>query len=128
MERKVMVVDDDPYIRLAVREILTTQGIDLLEAEGGSQCLDAMAEGFRGVILMDIMMPEMDGWDTINAIVDNGYYDGSMIFMLTARDEPDEKMEGLQEYVTDYLTKPFDPDELVSIVQEYLGYLGQLEK
>ena len=123
MEPKVMIVDDDPYIRLAVKEILNAEGINLAEADGYDECLESMGWGFKGVILMDIMMPEKDGWDTINAIVDKGYYEGNMIFMLTAKDQPDDKMEGLQEYVVDYLTKPFDPDLLVATVREYLGYL-----
>jgi DNA-binding response OmpR family regulator len=72
---------------------------------------------------MDVMMPEINGWETVRKIVENGYYEGSLIFMLTALETPDEIIEDLQKYVVDYLTKPFEPKELVSTCQTYLSYL-----
>ena len=123
MANKVMVVDDDQYIRMSVKLALGRAGIDVAEADGGRECLRQMQAGFKGVILMDLMMPDMDGWDTIRAIVDQGYLDGSMIFVLTALESPDKKMEGLEQYVTGCATKTFDADELLDAVQEYLSYL-----
>ena len=73
------------------------------------------------------MMPGMDGWDTIKEIVDNNLLEGNIIAMLTAKDQPDEKMDKLKEYVIDYLTKPFDPDELIATVDEYFTYLEKLD-
>jgi len=55
--------------------------------------------------------------------VDRGYAAGNIIAILTAKDVPDQKMEGLKEYVIDYMTKPFDPKELVANVKEYFAYL-----
>jgi len=122
---KVMVVDDDENVLLVAREIFEPEGIRVITAGSGKECLTYLGSGFRGLILMDIMMPEMDGWDTIREIVRQGYAgEGTLIAMLTAKDVPDRKMEGLQEYVIDYITKPFDPDELVALVKEYLGYLA----
>ena len=124
MSRKVMIVDDDPSIRIAVKTLLGRAEFDVRTAGSGPECLEELRKGFKGVILMDIMMPDMDGWDTITEIVNRGYNDGNMIFMLTAKDVPDRKMDGLQEYVIDYLTKPFEPHELVGAVEQYLSYLG----
>lgn len=122
---KVMVVDDDENVLVVAREVFEPEGIPVITAGSGKECLKYLESGFRGVILMDIMMPEMDGWDTIREIVSQGYAEeGTLIAMLTAKDVPDRKMEGLQEYVIDYITKPFDPDELVALVKEYLGYLA----
>ena len=123
MERKVMIVDDDPSILITIKTILESEDIDIVTADSGQACLDTLAEGFRGVILMDIMMPHMDGWDTIRAMVDQDYLEGNVIFMLTAKDAPDSKMEGLEQYVIDYVTKPFEPEKLISTVNEYLSYL-----
>ena len=123
MNQQVMVVDDDSSIRMAVKELLESENIKVSEAAGGKECLEALEQGFKGVILMDIMMPVMDGWDTIREIVNSGYQEGNVIFMLTAKDDPGEKMEGLETYVTDYVVKPFDPDRLVTTVEEYLSYL-----
>ena len=72
---------------------------------------------------MDVMMPQMDGWDTINNIVERGLYEGNIILMLTAKREPDEKMRKIQDYVTDYITKPFNPMELLDMVEFYLTLL-----
>ena len=125
MKKKVMVVDDDPTILYSVRKIFEPRGFEVVTASNGNECLDELEKGFNGVVLMDIMMPKMDGWDTIRAIVDRGYIErnGIIISMLTAKDVPDQKMEGLQEYVAAYITKPFYPDELVATVEEYFTYL-----
>ena len=124
MVRRVMIVDDEPDIREVVKVVLEPCGFDVLTVDSGNRCIEELEQGFKGVILMDIMMPDMDGWDTITEIVNRGYNDGNMIFMLTAKDVPDRKMDGLQEYVIDYLTKPFEPHELVGAVEQYLSYLG----
>ncbi len=124
MKKKVMIVDDDPYILITIREIFEPEGFEVVTASGGRECLEELKKGFKGVILMDIMMPQMDGWDAIREIVARGYTEGNIIAiaMLTAKDVPDQKMEGLQEYVIDYITKPFDPKELVATVEEYFIY------
>ena len=124
MNKKVLIVDDNEHIRAAVDFICQSEELDLYSAAGGEECLHHLEAGFRGVILMDIMMPEMDGWDTIREIVGRGLYAGNLIVMLTGLGEPDEKMEGVQEYVTDYLTKPFGPDQLLDSLRSYLALLG----
>lgn len=119
-KNSVMIVDDEPSILIAVRVLLEPEGFEVLTVDSGAKCIEELKKGFRGVILMDIMMPRMDGWDTIKSLVDEGLIEGNIIVMLTAKDTPGEKMEGLQEYVIDYINKPFDPDELVSYIREYL--------
>lgn len=119
----VMVVDDDPRILLTVRTLLEAEGFGVVTARSGRECLEALADGFAGLVLMDIMMPSLDGWDTVRECQKGGYLPRIMIVMLTARDVPDPKMEGLQELVFDYITKPFLPDELVSRVRKYVDYL-----
>ena len=61
MGAKVMIVDDEQYIRLAIRMVLKHKGIDTLEADCGKACLENLRKGFRGLILMDIMMPGING-------------------------------------------------------------------
>ena len=124
MTKKVMVVDDDPSILFTVKELLEPEGYKVVAVSSGKECLKEMANGFKGVILMDIMMPGMDGWETVQRIVDGGYLGGNIIAMFTARDIADHKMEGLGKYVTDYITKPFDPEELILTIKEYSRHLG----
>lgn len=119
METDVMLVDDNGDIRESVELLFQSVDMKIITAVGGEECLSYLKSGFKGLILMDIMMPGLDGWDTIREIVNNGLYEGNIIIMLTAKGEPDTKMEGLQEYVTDYITKPFDPKELVNAVKYY---------
>jgi DNA-binding response OmpR family regulator len=120
---QVMIVDDDPRILLTVRTLLTVEGFPVVTADSGEACLRHLEEGFSGLVLMDIMMPGLDGWDTIRACEARGYLERILIVMLTARDVPDAKMEGLQELVFDYITKPFHPDEFVAQVRRYVEYL-----
>lgn len=127
MTAKIMLVDDEEIIRESVGTFFESEGISYLTADGGDACLEHLEAGFRGVILMDVMMPGMNGWDTIRKIVEEDLFDGNIIVMLTALNAPDNKMEGIQEYVTDYLTKPFNPDELLDVIQYYFSLLNNLE-
>ena len=127
MNARVMLVDDEEMIRDSVAVFFQSEGVGILTAASGEECLEHLDAGFRGVILMDVMMPEMNGWDTIRRIVENDLYEGNIIVMLTALNAPDNKMEGIQEYVTDYLTKPFNPDELMDVLRYYLGLMEALE-
>ena len=122
-----MIVDDNQYIRESVEILLQLNGTRLLNASGGEECLKHLQEGFRGVILMDIMMAFMDGWDTIREIVDRGLNDGNVIIMLTAMNEPTVKMDGLQEYVVDYITKPFNPHEFIEKLKFYVSFLDGVQ-
>ena len=124
MSNKIMIVDDNEYVRASVEIICQSVQLDFASAASGPECLAQLESGFRGVILMDIMMPEMDGWDTIREIVQRDLYPGNVIVMLTGMGEPDTKMDGVQEYVTDYMTKPFGPDQLIESLQYYLALLG----
>ena len=119
MEHKIMIVDDDPYILIAIRELFEPENCEVYTVSKGQDCIEELKRGFRGVILMDIMMPHMDGWDTVKAIVDQGLFEGNVISMFTAKDMPDKKMDALKDYVVDYLTKPFDPEELVDTIKKY---------
>lgn len=123
---QVMLVDDEECIRETVFELLDSEGIDIVTAASARDCLQLLHNGFRGVILMDVMMPEMDGWSTIREIDKAGLLQGNIISMLTAMDVPDERMEGLQEVVIDYITKPFEADYFVAAVRKYLVLLDQL--
>lgn len=123
---RVMLVDDEECIRETVYELLSSESIEIITAAGGHECLQLLQDGFRGIILMDVMMPGMDGWATIREIEKAGLLQGNIISMLTAMDVPDERMDGLQEVVIDYITKPFDPTVFIATVRRYLELLDQL--
>ncbi len=123
MDTQIMVVDDDPSIRATVEIVLNTKGHSTCIVESGKKCLDKLREGFRGLILMDVMMPEMDGWDTISAIETEGLHGGNVICMLTAVHDPGPKLEKLTEYVMNYVRNPFTSEEFLETVAEYIEYV-----
>ena len=117
MDKKLMVVDDDPDILITIRNIFEREGYEVLTVDSGIDCIRELERGFKGIILMDIMMPFMDGWDTIREMVVKGLTNGIMISIVTAKGTPDhERMKGLESYVRDYIAKPFNVGELVSNV------------
>jgi len=122
MDKKIMIVDDDPDILISVRRIFENQGFEVFTVDSGNDCIKEIEHGFKGVVLMDIMMPFMDGWDTINEINKRGLSKNVIISILTARGTPDhDKMRGLESYIYDYITKPFDVKELISNVKNMIA-------
>ncbi len=123
MHDRVMIVDDDAAILRTVKLLMADGGYDVRLAASGEQCLQMLREGFGGLVLMDVMMPGMDGWDTIAAIADQGLMDGNVICMLTALYDPGPKMQRLKKHVLDYIRKPFSREELLAAVEDSLLYV-----
>ena len=119
MGKKLMIVDDDPDILITIRKIFEKEGYEVFTVDSGKDCIDELQKGFKGVILMDIMMPFMDGWDTIKQIVELGFAPDVTISIVTAKGTPHQnKINGLAPYIRDYIPKPFDIKELVLNVNE----------
>ena len=122
-EYQVMIVDDDAHIRIAVLETLSEENITTIAVQNGFECIEKLKSGFSGVILLDLMMPDMDGWDTVMEIISNDLFKDIIIVVLTARSVPDQKMISVQEYIFDYLVKPFEPEYLIEKVRYALEFL-----
>ena len=122
MDKKIMIVDDDPDILISIRKIFEREGYEVFTVDSGMDCIKELERGFRGVVLMDIMMPFMDGWDTIEEIKNKGLSKNVVISILTAKGTPDHnKIKGLQPYIHDYITKPFDVQNLISNVNNMIA-------
>jgi len=121
MDEHVMLVDDDPAIQRVVSIILSGAGYELSIVHSGQECLDEIRNGFRGLILMDIMMPKLDGWDTIGAMIEEGLVGGVAICMFSALHDTAPKDPDLERYVIGRLQKPFTCDELLNSVRECLS-------
>ncbi|DAC72980.1 MAG TPA: response regulator [Thermoplasmata archaeon] len=119
MQKKIMIVDDDPDILITIRELFETDGFEVYTVPCGKDCIEELENGFKGVILMDIMMPHLDGWSTIRQIVSKGLDKGNIISMISAKDECDWRYEDLKQYVRNYINKPFDTKELLHIIRGY---------
>ncbi len=122
MNKRIMVVDDDPDILISIRKIFEREGYEVFTVDSGMDCVKEIERGFKGVVLMDIMMPFMDGWDTIEEIRKKGLAKNVVISILTAKGTPDhDKIKGLQSFIYDYITKPFDVKSLVSNVNNMIS-------
>ena len=83
--KKVMVVDDDEGIRKTVGTVLRKNSYEVVLCPSGEDCLGQLRSGFAGIVLMDIMMPGLTGWQTIRAMMDENLLDGVLICMLTTK-------------------------------------------
>jgi DNA-binding response OmpR family regulator len=119
MQNKVMIVDDDPDILITIRELFESEGFIVYTVPCGKDCIEELENGFKGVILLDIMMPHMDGWATIRQIVIRGLHKGNIISMISAKDECDWRFDDLKQYIQNYINKPFDTRQLVNMVKGY---------
>jgi DNA-binding NtrC family response regulator len=123
MKENVMVVDDDESVRETLNDFFRSEGFESIAVETGDKCIKLLQNDFRGVILLDILMPGMDAWETIRNIVEKGLTDHILIFLLTALKEPPAKMEPYKQFVIDYCVKPCDLDKLSTDVRQYLKYI-----
>jgi len=116
---KILIVDDDPHIRKLLQVILAEEGFTILEAQDGKDALSLLDSEKVDLIILDIMMPNMDGWDLCENI--RAYYSDSLpILMLTAKGETAQKVKGFNLGADDYLVKPFHPAELIARIKALL--------
>jgi DNA-binding response OmpR family regulator len=114
----VLVVDDDEVIRQLIAVNLTLEGFEVVTAVDGQDCLDKVAEADPDVITLDVMMPQLDGWVTATQLRRNPETAGIRVVLITARAQQDDRSRGRQIGVDAYLTKPFDPAEMIRVVRE----------
>ena len=122
---RVLVVDDDADIRGLVRELLERQGYEVDEAANGREGLRALYASPPDVVLLDVSMPELDGWETLERIRD---LSDVPVAMLTARAGELEKVRGLKAGADDYVTKPFGRQELLARIEALLRRAGPREQ
>jgi DNA-binding response OmpR family regulator len=114
---RIMVVDDDPHIREVVRHFLGTAGFDVVEASDGREALRLLERTQADLLVLDVMMPKMDGWQLCQELK---RLRDVPILMLTAKGETSQKLKGFELGADDYLVKPFEPAELAARVKALL--------
>jgi DNA-binding response OmpR family regulator len=117
---RVLVIDDEPPIRLLCRVNLEAADMEVIEAENGPAGLAAARSERPDVILLDVMMPGMDGWQVLEQLLNDERTRDVPIVFLTARAELRDQARGLELGGVDYITKPFNPTELAPLVEELL--------
>ena len=117
---KIMVVDDEPNVRLVVRRVLEKVGHEVIEADGGEECLKKLSKAPVDLVFMDIRMPGDNGWTVYRKIKEDEKMQDIPVVMLTIKPLTQEtlkrkEMEGL----ADYITKPFSGEDLVEVVKQF---------
>ena len=124
----VLVIDDEAPIRLLCRVNLEAEGMPVLEARDGPSGLEAARSETPDVILLDVMMPGLDGWGVAEALLEDDRTADIPIIFLTARAEFRDRARGLDIGGVDYITKPFNPVELAPLVRALLDRLKRGER
>jgi DNA-binding response OmpR family regulator len=117
MALRVLVIDDEAPIRLLCRVNLEAEGMEVLEAANGTAGLEQARAATPDVILLDVMMPGLDGWSVAEQLLDDERTEGIPIVFLTARAELRDRARGIDLGGVDYVTKPFNPVELAPLVR-----------
>src|SRR5438046_10097957 len=125
---RVLVIDDEAPIRLLCRVNLEADGMQVLEASDGPTGLEKARNEEPDVILLDVMMPGLDGWQVAEELLDDRRTSSIPIVFLTARAEVRDRARGLDLGGIDYLTKPFDPIELAPQVRELIQRVDRGER
>jgi CheY-like chemotaxis protein len=115
---RVLVVDDDEVIRRLIAVNLQLEGFEVETAVDGQDCLDKVTGVEPDVITMDVMMPRLDGWETVVQLRRCPATKHIKVVLISARAQEEDKAHGLQAGADAYLTKPFDPNEMIRVVRE----------
>jgi DNA-binding response OmpR family regulator len=122
--RKILVVDDEPGIVEIVEANLLGDGFEVVSASNGKEGLEMVQSEQPELIVLDVMMPEMDGWQVLKALETDPDTAGIPVIMLTAKAADEDYIYGLEEGAVEYITKPFYPQELVNRIKITLMVLN----
>ncbi|MDK2954543.1 MAG: two-component system, OmpR family, alkaline phosphatase synthesis response regulator PhoP [Desulfovibrionales bacterium] len=130
MARKVLIVDDEAHIRMLLGQILEElsdeYAVEILMAKDGEEGWRAIQEHRPEVVLLDIMMPRMNGYELCRLLHgDPSVLEATQIVLLTAKGQESDKRQGLETGAVAYMTKPFDPDELLLLTKSLMGLNGE---
>lgn len=124
MDKKVLIVDDEPHIRMLIEqtlEDLEDEGVELLLAENGEQALQIITEEKPNLVFLDVMMPKMNGMEVCQKVKKELHLSEVYIILLTAKGQEVDRQNGLDMGADRYMTKPFDPDEMLAVAEEILN-------
>ncbi|MBD1924183.1 response regulator [Microcoleus sp. FACHB-831] len=124
MAKKILIVDDEPHIRILMEqtlEELEEEGVELLMAVNGEEALATIRAEKPELVFLDVMMPKMNGFEVCSAVKNELSMQNVYIIMLTAKGQEFDKKKGRDVGADLYMTKPFDPDEVLGKSIEVLG-------
>jgi DNA-binding response OmpR family regulator len=126
VNRSVLVVDDEPMARKMLRLILVRAGFDVFEAKDGYEALSDIKNNIPDLVILDVMMPGIDGFEVCETLRDDDKTSELPIIMLSAKADIESVNKGLRLGATKYLTKPVTPDDLTHHVREVLSIENEI--
>jgi DNA-binding response OmpR family regulator len=120
---KVLIADDEPHIRLLLEqtlEDLEDEGLEIFIAENGAEALNSIKENKPDMVFLDVMMPKMNGFEVCSEVKNNLKISDIYIVLLTAKGQEIDKLKGMESGADMYMTKPFNPDDIIKKVREIL--------
>ena len=124
MDKKILIVDDEPYLRLLIAravQSLEDAGVEILTADDGEAGMEIVREEQPQLVFLDVMMPKKNGFDVCQTVKHGWGMKDIFIILLTAKGQEIDKQRGDAAGANLYMTKPFDPDELLAKAKEILG-------
>ena len=121
MTKKVLIVDDEPNIVISLEFLMNQAGYQVEIARNGEDALDLIASFLPDLVLLDVMLPRVDGFDVCQRVRENAEWDAMRIVMLTAKGREVEVAKGLALGANAYITKPFSTKELLAEVKRLLN-------
>ena len=124
MSKKILICDDEPHIRMLLEqtlEDLEDEGVELIVATNGQEGLDAILEHKPHLVFLDVMMPFLSGFEVCEKVKKEHGLSDIKIVLLTAKGQDADREKGLAAGADEYITKPFDPDDLYDFASETLG-------
>ena len=123
-DRSILIVDDEAHIRLLIEqalEELEDDGVEIQTATNGAEGLESIKADHPKLVFLDVMMPEINGFDVCNVVKNELQLDDAYVVLLTAKGQEYDRQRGEQVGANRYITKPFDPDEILDLSREVLG-------
>ncbi len=114
----LLIVDDDLELLNVLKGLFEKYNYNVVTAVDGKECLKELEMGFEGIIILDVMMPEMDGLEVIKNMIHEGFIELNKIILLTAKKVQGKEFDEIYPYINKYINKPFDVDELIKAVDE----------
>ena|SRR5665811_2224455 len=124
MEQKILIVDDEPHIRMLIEqtlEELEDEGVEFLTAENGEVALQIIEKENPQLVFLDVMMPKMNGMEVCRKVKKELQLNNVFIVLLTAKGQELDRLKGQEVGADIYMTKPFDPEAILSKAREVLG-------
>ncbi len=121
MAKKILIADDDPIIIKLLQVNLELDGYEVVTAEDGAEAVERATETKPDLIILDIMMPRMDGWTALQELKRQPETAKAPVILLSAKAQQEDIRKGYEAGAAEYFTKPFDPSDLLSAIEQILA-------